>query len=285
MKAKRNMENIRTWFITGASKGFGLSLVRQLLQAGQNVAATSRDLNALVAAVGITEPNFLPLEVDLGNEDSVGCAIHQANAAFKSIDVVINNAGYGIGGSIEELSDRETRDCFEINVFGTLNVIRMVMPYMRAQMSGHIINISSIAGITGTSGWSVYAATKFSVVGMTEVLAQDVAEFGVKVTVVAPGAFRTSFLNADSINIGQHTIRDYTAVHNAQELLLERDGKQNGDPDKAAAAIIELAHMENPPLYLLLGEDAYNRAMAKLDRLKAEYLLNEELSKAMAYNG
>jgi len=279
------MENIRTWFITGASKGFGLSLVRQLLQAGQNVAATSRDLNALVAAVGITEPNFLPLEVDLGNEDSVGCAIHQANAAFKSIDVVINNAGYGIGGSIEELSDRETRDCFEINVFGTLNVIRMVMPYMRAQMSGHIINISSIAGITGTSGWSVYAATKFSVVGMTEVLAQDVAEFGVKVTVVAPGAFRTSFLNADSINIAQHTIRDYTAVHNAQELLLERDGKQNGDPDKAAAAIIELAHMENPPLYLLLGEDAYNRAMAKLDRLKAEYLLNEELSKAMAYNG
>jgi NAD(P)-dependent dehydrogenase (short-subunit alcohol dehydrogenase family) len=279
------MENIRTWFITGASKGFGLSLVRQLLQAGQNVAATSRDLNALVAAVGVTTPNFLPLEVDLGNEDSVGCAIHQANAAFKSIDVVINNAGYGIGGSIEELSDRETRDCFEINVFGTLNVIRMVMPYLRTQMSGHIINISSIAGITGTSGWAVYAATKFSVVGMSEVLAQDVAEFGVKVTVVAPGAFRTSFLNADSINIAQHTIRDYTVVHKAQEQLLEKDGKQDGDPEKGAAAIIELAHMENPPLYLLLGEDAYNRAMAKLDRLRAEYLLNEELSKAMAYNG
>jgi NAD(P)-dependent dehydrogenase (short-subunit alcohol dehydrogenase family) len=279
------MENIRTWFITGASKGFGLSLVRQLLQAGQNVAATSRDLNALVAAVGVTAPNFLPLEVDLANEDSVGCAMHQANAAFKSIDVVINNAGYGIGGSIEELSDRETRDCFEINVFGTLNVIRMVMPYMRTQMSGHIINISSIAGITGTSGWAVYAATKFSVVGMSEVLAQDVAEFGVKVTVVAPGAFRTNFLNADSINIARHTIREYTAVHNAQELLLEKDGKQDGDPEKGAAAIIELAHMENPPLYLLLGEDAYNRAMAKLDRLKAEYLLTEELSKAMAYNG
>lgn len=279
------MENIRTWFITGASKGFGLSLVRQLLQAGQNVAATSRDLNALVAAVGGTAPNFLPLEVDLGNEDSVGCAIHQANAAFKSIDVVINNAGYGVGGSIEELSDRETRDCFEINVFGTLNVIRMVMPYMRAQLSGHIINISSIAGIAATSGWAVYAATKFSVVGLSEVLAQDVAEFGVKVTVVAPGAFRTGFLNPDSINIARHTIREYTVVHNAQEQLLAKDGKQDGDPDKAATAIIELVNMENPPLYLLLGEDAYNRAMAKLDRLKKEILLNEELSKAMAYNG
>ncbi|MES2457397.1 MAG: SDR family NAD(P)-dependent oxidoreductase [Bacteroidota bacterium] len=279
------MENIRTWFITGASKGFGLSLVRQLLAAGQNVAATSRDLNALVVAVGVTAPNFLPLEVDLANEDSVGCAVHQANAAFNSVDVVINNAGYGIGGSIEELSDRETRDCFEINVFGTLNVIRMVMPYMRAQQSGHIINISSIAGITGTSGWAVYAATKYSVVGLSEVLAQDVAEFGVKVTVVAPGAFRTSFLNADSINIAKHTIGEYTAVHNAQEMLLKKDGRQDGDPEKAAAAIIDLAEMENPPLYLLLGEDAYTRAMSKLDRMKSEFLLNEELSKAMAYHG
>ena len=279
------MENIRTWFITGASKGFGLSLVRQLLAAGQNVAATSRDLNALVAAVGVNVPNFLPLEVDLANEDTVGCAVHQTNAAFNSIDVVINNAGYGIGGSIEELSDRETRDCFEINVFGTLNVIRMVMPYMRAQQSGHIINISSIAGITGTSGWAVYAATKYSVVGLSEVLAQDVAEFGVKVTVVAPGAFRTSFLNADSINIAKHTIGEYTAVHNAQDMLLKKDGRQDGDPEKAAAAIIDLAEMENPPLYLLLGEDAYTRAMSKLDRMKSEFLLNEELSKAMAYHG
>lgn len=279
------MKNIRTWFITGASKGFGLSLVRQLLQAGQNVAATSRDLDALKAAVGVTAPNFLPLEVDLSNEDNVSCALHQTHVAFNGIDVVINNAGYGIGGSIEELSDRETRECFEINVFGTLNVIRTVMPYMRAQLSGHIINISSIAGITATSGWAVYAATKFSVVGLSEVLAQDVAEFGVKVTLVAPGAFRTNFLNADSINIAQHRIGAYTAVHTAQDLMLEKDGMQDGDPEKAAAAIIEVAHLENPPLYLLLGNDAYHRAMAKLDRLKSEYLLNEELSKAMAYHG
>ncbi|WP_276089660.1 SDR family NAD(P)-dependent oxidoreductase [Pedobacter sp. JY14-1] len=279
------MENIRTWFITGASKGFGLSLVRQLLLAGQNVVATSRDVNALINAVGLAGPNFLPLEVDLANEDSVGCAMHKANAAFKRIDVVINNAGYGLGGSIEELSDKETRDCFEINVFGTLNVIRTVMPYMRAQLSGRIINISSIAGITATTGWAVYAATKFSVVGLSEVLAQDVAEFGVKVTVVAPGAFRTSFLDSGSIRTAQHTIPEYTAVHQTQQLMLEKGGAQDGDPEKAASAIIDVALMENPPLYLLLGEDAYQRAMSKLERLKSEYLLNEELSKAMAYHG
>lgn len=279
------MQNIKTWFITGASKGFGLSLVKQLLQAGQNVAATSRNVAELVKAVGVDTPNFLPLEVELGNEDSVGCALHQTKAAFKSVDVVINNAGYGIGGSIEELTDRETRDSFEVNVFGTLNVIRMAMPYMRQQQSGHIINISSIAGFTGATGWSVYAATKFSVVGLSEVLAQDVAEFGVKVTVVAPGAFRTSFLTDDSLNIAKHPIAEYTAVHETQSRYLQMNGAQSGDPEKAAAAIIEVAQMENPPLYLLLGEDAYDRAMAKLQKLEREFRVNEAITKSMAFNG
>jgi NAD(P)-dependent dehydrogenase (short-subunit alcohol dehydrogenase family) len=279
------MQKIKTWFITGASKGFGLSLVKQLLQAGQNVAATSRNVAELVKAVGVDAPNFLPLQVELGNEDSVGCALHQTKAAFKSVDVVINNAGYGIGGSIEELTDRETRDSFEVNVFGTLNVIRMAMPYMRQQQSGHIINISSIAGFTGATGWSVYAATKFSVVGLSEVLAQDVAEFGVKVTVVAPGAFRTSFLTDDSLNIAKHPIAEYTAVHETQSRYLQMNGAQSGDPEKAAAAIIEVAQMQNPPLYLLLGEDAYDRAMAKLQKLEREFRVNEAITKSMAFNG
>jgi NADP-dependent 3-hydroxy acid dehydrogenase YdfG len=158
--------NKKTWFVTGASKGFGLSLVKQLLATGQNVAATSRNLAELVIAVGSTADNFLPLEVDLADEDSVGCAMHKTKKAFGRIDVVINNAGYGIGGSIEELTDDETRGNFNVNVFGTLNVIRMVMPYMRYQQSGHIINISSIAGFAPGTGWSVYAATKFSIEGL-----------------------------------------------------------------------------------------------------------------------
>jgi NAD(P)-dependent dehydrogenase (short-subunit alcohol dehydrogenase family) len=278
------MENKKTWFITGASKGFGLSLVKQLLKAGQNVAATSRTLADLVKAVGSAADNFLPLEVELGNEDSVGCAIHKTKQAFGRIDVVINNAGYGIGGSIEELTDRETRDNFEVNVFGTLNVIRMVMPYMRYQQSGHIINISSIAGITGNSGWAIYAATKFSVIGLSEVLAQDVKDFGVKVTVVAPGAFRTNFLTSESLAMTKHPIEDYKAVRDTHAKYLKMDGSQSGDPEKAAEAIINVAYEENPPLYLLLGDDAYDRAMAKLDRMEKEFMLNEEISRSMAYS-
>lgn len=279
------MENkIKTWFITGASKGLGLSLVKQLLAAGQNVAATSRHLAELVIAVGSTADNFLPIEVDLANEDSVGCAMHQTKKAFGRIDVVINNAGYGIGGSIEELTDQESRNSFDVNVFGTLNVIRMVMPYMRYQQSGHIINISSIAGFAPGIGWSVYAATKFAVEGLSAVLAEDVREFGVNVTVVAPGAFRTSFLTQDSLTIAKNRIEDYKVVGQSLDRYLGYHGQQAGDPEKAATAIINVAYDESPPLHLLLGADAYDRAMAQLEKLEKEFRFNEELSRSMAYS-
>jgi NAD(P)-dependent dehydrogenase (short-subunit alcohol dehydrogenase family) len=274
----------KTWFITGASKGFGLSLVKQLLAKGQNVAATSRNMAELVLAVGSTADNFLPLEVNLSDEDSVGCALHKTKKAFGSIDVVINNAGYGIGGSIEELTEDETRNNFNVNVFGTINVIRMVLPYMRYQQSGHIINISSIAGFAPGTGWSVYAATKFSVEGLSTVLAEDVREFGIKVTVVAPGAFRTSFLTPESLIIAKNPMEEYTAVRASHQKYLQMDGQQAGDPEKAAEAIINVAYQENPPLHLLLGADAYDRAMAQLEKLEKEFRFNEELSKSMAYS-
>ncbi|HEK20232.1 MAG: short-chain dehydrogenase/reductase [Mucilaginibacter sp.] len=278
------MESKKTWLITGASKGFGLSLVRQLLIAGEHVVATSRNLTELIAAAGNPGENFLPLQVDLTNEDSVAAAVTAAHKQFGSVDVVINNAGYGIGGSIEELTDRETRDSFDVNVFGTINVIRKVMPIMRARQSGHIINIASIAGITGVSGWAVYAATKFSVVGLSEVLADDVRAFGVKVTVVAPGAFRTSFLSKESLVIAENPINEYREVREAHARYLNMNGQQAGDPEKAAKAIIDVVGEENPPLYLLLGSDAYDRAMSKLDRMEKEFKLNEELSRSMAYS-
>lgn len=284
MQNTNNTNKTKTWFITGASKGFGLSLVKQLLAQGQNVAATSRNLAELVIAVGSTADNFLPLEVDLTNEDSVGCAMHKTKKAFGSINVVINNAGYGIGGSIEELTDDETHANFNVNVFGTLNVIRMVMPYMRYQQAGHIINISSIAGIAPGTGWSVYAATKFSIEGLSTVLAEDVREFGIKVTVVAPGAFRTSFLTPESLTIAKNPMEEYTAVRSSHGKYLQMDGQQAGDPDKAAAAIINVAYQENPPLHLLLGGDAYDRAMAQLEKLEKEFRFNEELSRSMAYS-
>jgi NAD(P)-dependent dehydrogenase (short-subunit alcohol dehydrogenase family) len=261
----------KVWFITGASKGLGLSLVHQLLKAGQYVAATSRNIDELKKAVTAEAAKFLPLAVNLANEKSVEDAIKATIAKFERIDVVINNAGYGIGGSIEELSDEETRNSFDVNVFGTLNVIRKASPYLRAQRSGHIINIASIAGIAGATGWAVYAATKSAVIALSEVSAEDLKEFGIKVTVVAPGAFRTSFLTPDSLILAANPIAEYEEVRAIHAKYLNMDGQQIGDPEKAAAAMISLASMPNPPVHLLLGNDAFQRANSKVESLTKEF--------------
>ncbi|WP_316803578.1 oxidoreductase [Pedobacter nototheniae] len=274
----------KVWFITGASKGLGLSLVKQLLEAGQNVAATSRNVNELKKAVDFSSVKFLPISVDLKDENSVDLAVKATVEKFGKIDVVINNAGYGIGGSIEELSEEETRSNFDVNVFGTLNVIRKVMPFLRAQRSGHIINISSIAGIAGATGWAVYAASKFAVIGLSEVLAEDVKDFGIKVTVVAPGAFRTSFLTGDSLALPENPIEAYEQVRASHARYLKMDGEQAGDPEKAAAAMIAIVAMPNPPLHLLLGSDALERATIKLDALNKEFKEWSAMSNATGFN-
>ncbi|CAH0151736.1 3-oxoacyl-[acyl-carrier-protein] reductase FabG [Pedobacter sp. Bi27] len=261
----------KVWFITGASKGLGLSLVHQLLNAGQYVAATSRNVSELKKAVNNDSGKFLPLAVNLADEQSVEDAIKTTITKFERIDVVINNAGYGIGGSIEELSDAETRNSFDVNVFGTLNVIRKASPYLRAQRAGHIINIASIAGIAGATGWAVYAAAKSAVIALSEVSAEDLKEFGIKVTVVAPGAFRTSFLTTDSLILAANPIAEYEEVRAIHSKYLKMDGQQIGDPEKAAAAMISLASMPNPPLHLLLGNDAFQRANNKLESLQKEF--------------
>jgi len=261
----------KVWFITGASKGLGLSLVHQLLKAGQSVAATSRNINELKKAVNNNTEKFLPLAVNLADEKSVEDAIQATIAKFERVDVVINNAGYGIGGSIEELTDAETRNSFDVNVFGTINVIRAVSPYLRAQQAGHIINIASIAGIAGATGWAVYSAAKAAVIALSEVSADDLKEFGVKVTVVAPGAFRTSFLTPDSLILATNPIAEYEEVRAIHQKYLKMDGQQIGDPEKAAAAMISLASMPNPPVHLLLGNDAFQRANSKIDALTKEF--------------
>ncbi|TPG38128.1 oxidoreductase [Flavobacterium pectinovorum] len=277
------MDTKKVWFITGASKGLGLSLVNQLLKAGQYVVATSRNIDDLIKVTNSDSENFLPLAVDLKNDKEVEKAISQAVKKFNRIDVVINNAGYGIGGSIEELNDEETRASFDVNVFGTLNVIRNVMPYLRAQKSGHIINISSIAGFTGATGWAVYSASKAAVIGLSEVLAEDVKSFGIKVTVVAPGAFRTNFLKPDSLTLPQNTISEYEEVRNSHARYLKMDGEQIGDPEKAAAAMIAIVAMPEPPLHLLLGNDAYQRANAKIQSLEKEFKQWETITNATSF--
>jgi NAD(P)-dependent dehydrogenase (short-subunit alcohol dehydrogenase family) len=263
------MDNQKTWYVTGASKGLGLSLVKQLLLQGYRVAATSRNLQQLREAVNMDSERFLPLEVDLSSNESVKASLEKTNRQFGRIDVVVNNAGYGIGGSIEELTDEETRASFDVNVFGTLNVIRHVLPFLREQRSGHIINISSIAGFSATIGWAIYAATKFAVTGLTEVLADDVKAFGIKATVVLPGAFRTSFLTADSLVYAANPIGAYADVAASHARYNAMNGMQAGDPEKAAGVFIELAEMTTPPVRFFMGSDALSRAEKKLEAVGA----------------
>lgn len=269
-----NDRQTQTWFVTGASRGFGLELVRQLLRQGHRVAATSRDVAELRRAVGTDADaaDFLALAVELGVESSVGAAVRTTVERFGRIDVVVNNAGYGQLGSLEELSDAEARANFEVNVFGTLNVVRQVMPQLRRQGSGHVVNISSIAGrVGGFPGWGVYCATKFAVEGLSEALAAEVAPFGVKVTIVEPGYFRTNFLSSGSLRLAAQPIDDYALVRQSEAYHREHVlGNQPGDPVRAAEAIIRIAGEATPPLHLLLGQDAHDLATARLQALTEE---------------
>lgn len=259
------MENKKVWFITGASKGLGLTLVKKLLSSGYNVAATSRSLNDLSNAVGEYD-NFLPLSVDLMSEESVETAVRKTISKFGQLDIVVNNAGYGMIGALEELSDQESRENFDVNVFGSLNVIRKVLPQMRKQQSGHIFNISSIGGFSGNfPGFGIYCATKFAVAGFTESLAAEVQSFGIKATVVEPGYFRTEFLTAGSLAVPKQPIDAYKEVRDSQTAHQnDINNQQPGDPAKGADVIIAVAESENAPLHLFLGHDAYHVANAKI---------------------
>ncbi|RIV21599.1 SDR family NAD(P)-dependent oxidoreductase [Fibrisoma montanum] len=266
------MDNTNVWFVTGASKGLGLSLVKQLLSQGYRVAATSRNADDLRQAIAADSAQWLPLQVDLKTESSVNEAVQAAVQHFGRIDVVVNNAGYGLAGSIEELTDQEARANFDINVFGTLHVIRSVMPQLRSQQAGHIINIGSIAGFVGSfPGFGIYCATKFAVEGLSESLAAEVKPFGINVTVVEPGYFRTEFLTAGSLAVPANPIDAYETVRATQQAhQFDINGNQPGDPEKAVAALIQLASEPNPPLHLLLGQDAYDLAYAKIKAMQDE---------------
>ncbi|TRW24708.1 SDR family NAD(P)-dependent oxidoreductase [Flavobacterium zepuense] len=261
----------KTWFITGASKGFGLEFIKQLLAKGDNVAATSRSITDLEKAAG-THNNLLSLEVNLTDEQSVAKAIEATVAKFGRLDVVVNNAGYGLIGAIEELSDAEARQNFEVNVFGSLNVIRHALPHLREQKSGHIFNISSIGGFTGNfPGFGIYCSTKFAVAGFSESLAAETKDLGIKVTVVLPGYFRTSFLDAGSIATPKNPIDAYQSTRDSQKAHEEQiNGNQAGDPVKGVAEIIKAADAPDAPLYFFLGSDAVALANQKIAFLNNE---------------
>jgi short-subunit dehydrogenase len=265
------MNSSKVWYVTGASQGLGLILVKKLLENGYRVAATSRDAHILSEAVGLIDRDrFLPLAVDLNNVDCIDESIQKTLATFGQIDVVVNNAGYGMTGTLEETAEQDIRNIFNVNVMATINVVKSVLPVMRSQKSGYIFNIGSVAGFVGAPGWSVYSATKAAVAAFSEVIALDVKEFGIKVTVVEPSGFRTGFLSKNSLAYTESKLDGYQAVKDIQRRYLASNGQQAGDPEKASEILIDLAEKENPPIHLYLGRDAYNRASAKLATMTAE---------------
>jgi NAD(P)-dependent dehydrogenase (short-subunit alcohol dehydrogenase family) len=260
------MTTPKIWFVTGASKGLGLTLVRQLLAAGYAVAATSRNLAELTQAVSGATDRFLPLHMDLGREASVCEAIAATISTLGGLDVVVNNAGYGLLGGLEELTDPEARHNFDVNVFGLLHVLRHATPHLRQQQAGRVFNISSVGGFIGDfPGFGIYCATKFAVAGLTESYAAEVKEFGIRATVVYPGYFRTEFLSAGSLGTPQNPIGAYQSIRDSQALHEQQiNGNQPGDPVKAAQVLMQLSEAENPPVHLFLGEDAYQLANQKI---------------------
>lgn len=251
------MSKQKVWFITGASKGMGLEISKAVLNNGDKVIATSRNAETLLEKIGDYKDNLLPLKLDITKETDVKNAIARGIEKFGQIDVVVNNAGYNLLGNIEELSDTEFRKTMNVNVFAMLNIIRNVLPHLREKKSGHIINTSSMMGYMGYAGNGSYNASKFAVIGLSEALAQEVGPFGIKVTILAPGTFRTNFMSKDSLNVAKNTIDVYN-LDKQVEQFTGFDGKQLGDPEKLAEVLLEITEMSTPPLHLPLGSDSYN---------------------------
>ncbi|RUL94460.1 SDR family NAD(P)-dependent oxidoreductase [Verrucosispora sp. FIM060022] len=268
-----------TWFVTGASQGLGLELVRQLLGRGDNVAATTRSTERLLTALGpAAGERLLPLGVDLGDEQAVNAAVRATTDRFGGIDVVVNNAGYGFLGAVEEASDAEVRQMFEVQIFGTWNVLRAVLPGMRAARRGHIINVSSILGLTAFPGWGLYCSAKYALEGLSDSLAAEVADLGIKVNVVEPGYTRTNFLRTSSLGLPRATASGYEAIREMTEAHLAMPGTQLGDPVKAAAAIITVADTGEAPLHQLLGSDSYGLARNRVEALTSDIEAGRDLA-------
>jgi NAD(P)-dependent dehydrogenase (short-subunit alcohol dehydrogenase family) len=260
----------KVWFITGASRGFGVLTAKKALERGDFVVATARDPNTVIAALG-EHPNLLAVRLDVKLEAQAITAAQQAVARFGRIDVLVNNAGYGLLGAVEESNADEVRSLYETNVFGLLNVTRAVLPVMRKQGSGHIINISSIGGYSAYAGWGVYGSTKFAVEGLSEALSAELAPLGIFATVVEPGFFRTDFLDASSLVTTRDRIGDYAATVGAtRDFADDANHQQPGDPIKLAAALMQLADSERPPVRLQLGSDTVQRVRAKNQSVEKE---------------
>ncbi|MGE5504052.1 MAG: oxidoreductase [Actinomycetota bacterium] len=262
------MTDTPVWLITGCSTGFGRDLVRAALARGHRVVATARNPASLDEFVA--DPKALATRLDVTDPAQVAAAVKQAEDRFGRVDVLVNNAGYGYLAAVEEGEDDEVRAMFEANVFGLIAMTKAVLPGMRARRRGHVVNISSMGGLVGFPGIGYYNATKFAVEGLTEALAKECAQLGIKATVVAPGPFRTDWAGR-SLKVTKTAIADYADTAGARRAAIQGySGTQPGDPARAARAIVDLVEMPNPPIHLVLGKVAYDTVEAKLADLARE---------------
>lgn len=260
----------RVWFITGSSTGLGRVLAEQVLAAGDCVVATARDPSKISDLERKYPAAAKAIRLDVTDRTEVEDAVAQAIAAFGRIDVLVNNAGYGLLAALEEASEQQIRRQIETNVYGVIYVTRAVLPHMRKQRSGHVINMSSVAGLAGTPGLGYYNATKFALEGLSEALELEIGHLGIHVTAVEPGPFRTDFAGR-SLDISSNEISDYAETSGRMRANLPaRIGAEKGDPVRAAKAIQKIVESKNPPLHLILGAFARDKFRAKMNRFEKE---------------
>lgn len=265
-----NFSENRVWFITGTSTGFGRLLAEEVLKAGGKVLATARKPEQVSDLEKRFPGSAKIVTLDVTNTQQVEDAVVAAIGSFGRIDVLVNNAGYGLAGAIEEATEQEFMLVFETNVFGLIRVTRAVLPHLREQRSGHIVNLSSMGGLIGSPGWGYYNATKFAVEGFSEALAAEVAPLGIHVTVVEPGPFRTDFLGRSGVEAAAQIAEYADTAGKTREYFHTQSGKQRGDPLRAVHAIMQAVSAPEPPKHLLLGALALTRFRDRLDTWKAE---------------
>ncbi len=274
---------MKYWFITGISSGLGKALAESVIQHGDFVIGTFRDPAQVAAFNARYEGKAHAMVLDITHEKGVETCVSQVMSTYGRIDVLVNNAGVGFVGAIEEASMEEVRQVFEPNFFGTLKLTQAVLPHMRKENNGHIIQISSHGGIKAFAGFGVYNASKFALEGYSEALAQEVAGLGIRVSIVEPGPFRTQFAG-NGLGQAAQEIEDYAATAGAFRTKLKSvDGKQEGDPQKAAKAIIKLVNSDDPSLRLPLGKTALVTIGMKLDSVKSDLEANREIAQGAVY--
>ncbi|MER8817525.1 SDR family NAD(P)-dependent oxidoreductase [Mesorhizobium sp. M0965] len=259
---------MRTWLVTGVTRGLGLSIARAAIEAGDRVIGTVRTSAPSSIA---DHQNVHILKADMADPEAIEAVVHEAFELAEKIDVIVNNAGFGLLGAVEESTDEELVTLFAVDFFAPVRIVRAALPYLRQQGSGHIVNMSSVAGRAPSLGASLYSAAKHAIEGFSASLALEVAPFGIKVTAVAPGQFRTDFLETGRIRLSRNEDSTYSeSVGQAMSTLAAVHHHQLGDPELAAQAILNLTRAENPPLHLLLGSDALARVRHKLDAVLRE---------------